>query len=125
MLFVQNSEDGVTKSRNPKDKLIMSLLIENIFIKSKKTATAIAKLLQMWYNKLYMDERSGTMDIQVGDILRMKKEHPCGSKEMLALRIGADFKLKCTGCGREFMTPRSKCEKKIKSVIRNAVEEEK
>ena len=60
------------------------------------------------------------MDIQVGDILRMKKEHPCGSKEMLVLRIGADFKLKCTGCGREFMTPRSKCEKKIKSVIRNA-----
>ena len=54
------------------------------------------------------------MDIQVGDILRMKKEHPCGSKEMLVLRIGADFKLKCTGC-----------EKKIKSVIRNAVEEEK
>ena len=65
------------------------------------------------------------MDIQVGDILRMKKEHPCGSKEMLVLRVGADFKLKCTGCGREFMTPRSKCEKKIKSVIRNAVEEEK
>ena len=52
VLFVQNSKNGVTKSRNPKDKLIMSLLIENIFIKSKKTATAIAKLLQMWYNKL-------------------------------------------------------------------------
>lgn len=52
MLFVQNSENGVAKSRNPKDKLIMSLLIENIFIKSKKTVTAIAKLLQMWYNKL-------------------------------------------------------------------------
>ena len=125
MFFVQNSKNSVTESRNPKDKSIMSLLIENIFIKTKKTATAIAKLLQMWYNNYISDERSGTMDIQVGDILRMKKEHPCGSKEMLVLRIGADFKLKCTGCGREFMTPRSKCEKKIKSVIRNAVEEEK
>lgn len=52
MLFVQNSKNGVIKSRNPKDKSIMSFLIENIFIKSKKTATAIAKLLQMWYNKL-------------------------------------------------------------------------
>lgn len=52
MLFVQNSKNGVTESRNPKDKLIISLLIENIFIKSKKTAIAIAKLLQMWYNKL-------------------------------------------------------------------------
>lgn len=52
MLFVQNSKNGVTESRNRKEKLIMSLYIENIFIKSKKTATAIAKLLQMWYNKL-------------------------------------------------------------------------
>lgn len=52
MLFVQNSKNSVTESRNLKDKSIMSLLIENIFIKSKKTVTAIAKLLQMWYNKL-------------------------------------------------------------------------
>lgn len=52
MLFVQNGKNGVAESWNPKDKSIMSLLIENIFIKSKKTATAIAKLLQMWYNKL-------------------------------------------------------------------------
>ena len=65
------------------------------------------------------------MDLKLHDVVELKKEHPCGSKEMLVLRIGADFKLKCTGCGREFMTPRSKCEKKIKSVIRNAVEEEK
>ena len=56
------------------------------------------------------------MDIKVGDVLTMKKEHPCGSKEMAVLRIGADFKLRCMGCGREFMTPRSKCEKKIKSI---------
>ena len=52
MFFVQNGKNGVTESRNPKDKLVMSLLNENIFIKSKKTATAIAKSLQMWYNKL-------------------------------------------------------------------------
>lgn len=54
MFFVQNSKNSVTENRNPKDKSIMSLLIENIFIKTKKTATAIAKLLQMWYNKLYI-----------------------------------------------------------------------
>ena len=61
----------------------------------------------------------------VGDVVKLKKAHPCGSSEWEILRVGADFKLRCTGCGREFMTPRSKCEKKIKSVIRNAVEEEK
>lgn len=59
------------------------------------------------------------MDIQVGDLLRMKKEHPCGSKEWEVLRIGADFKLKCTGCGHLIMVPRSKTEKNIREVIRD------
>ena len=48
------------------------------------------------------------MDIQVGDILTMKKEHPCGSREWQVLRTGADFRLRCCGCGREVMGPRSK-----------------
>lgn len=56
--------------------------------------------------------------ISVGDVLIMKKQHPgCGSDRMKVLRIGADFKLTCMGCGRTFMIARSKCEKKIKSVI--------
>ncbi|MBP3271536.1 MAG: DUF951 domain-containing protein [Ruminococcus sp.] len=58
------------------------------------------------------------MDIQKGDTLVMKKQHPCGTNEMLVLRSGMDFKLRCTGCGREFMIPRSKAEKNIKSVKR-------
>lgn len=51
------------------------------------------------------------MDIQVGDILTMKKQHPCGEKRWEVLRIGADFKLRCLGCGREVMGPRAKFEK--------------
>lgn len=62
------------------------------------------------------------MDIQVGDTLMMKKTHPCGSKEWQVLRIGADFKLRCLGCGREVMGPRSKFERNVKSVARNAPE---
>lgn len=58
------------------------------------------------------------MDIQKGDTLVMKKKHPCGSNEMFVLRTGMDFKLRCAGCAREFMTPRSKCEKNIKSIKR-------
>lgn len=58
------------------------------------------------------------MDIEKNDILNMKKKHPCGSSRMLVLRSGMDFKLRCEGCGREFMIPRSKAEKNIKSVIR-------
>lgn len=58
------------------------------------------------------------MDIQVGDILTMKKAHPCGSREWQVLRIGADFKLRCLGCGHEIMGARSKFEKQIKAIER-------
>ena len=59
------------------------------------------------------------MDIRVGDILEMKKTHPCGAKQFNVLRIGADFKIKCVGCGHEVMVTRQKCEKNIKKVTRN------
>ena len=56
------------------------------------------------------------MDINVGDILTMKKQHPCGSNRWEVLRIGADFKMRCLGCGHEIMNARSKIEKNIKSI---------
>ena len=59
------------------------------------------------------------MDIRVGDTLVMKKAHPCGEKKGLILRTGADFRMRCTGCGHEIMVPRFKAEKNIRSVIRN------
>ncbi len=62
------------------------------------------------------------MDIQVGDVLLMKKPHPCGSTRFQVLRAGMDFKIKCLGCGREIMLPRRKCEKNIKKIEREAGE---
>ena len=59
------------------------------------------------------------MDVQVGDILEMKKPHPCGEKRFLVLRVGMDFKIRCVGCGHEVMVPRIKIEKNIKSVVRS------
>ena len=58
------------------------------------------------------------MDIVKGDILVMKKSHPCGSNRMIVLRSGMDFKLRCQGCGHEVMLPRSKAEKNIRKVFR-------
>ncbi len=58
------------------------------------------------------------MDVHVGDILEMKKPHPCGCKEFLLLRVGMDFKIKCLSCGHEIMLPRSKAEKNIKKIIK-------
>ncbi|MBQ4627109.1 MAG: DUF951 domain-containing protein [Clostridia bacterium] len=58
------------------------------------------------------------MDVRVGDILLMKKKHPCGSEKFSVQRIGADFRIKCIGCGREVMLERVKVEKNIKKIIR-------
>ena len=58
------------------------------------------------------------MDVRVGDLLTMKKPHPCGAREFLVLRSGMDFRIRCTKCGREVMVPRGKIEKNIKKVIR-------
>ena len=57
------------------------------------------------------------MDIQLHDILVMKKAHPCGEKRWLVLRTGADFRLRCMTCGHEIMTPRFKAEKNIKEIL--------
>lgn len=64
------------------------------------------------------------MDIRPGDRLQMKKTHPCGSKEFLVLRAGMDFKIRCTSCGHEVMLPRLKCEKNIKKILRENVQDE-
>ncbi len=56
------------------------------------------------------------MDIKIGDIITVKKPHPCGSRDFRVLRIGMDFKIKCEGCGHEIMLPRSKVEKSIRLV---------
>ena len=62
------------------------------------------------------------MDVQVGDILEMKKAHPCGNKQFLVLRSGMDFRLRCTKCAREFMIPRQKAERNIKKILRPSEE---
>lgn len=58
------------------------------------------------------------MDIQLGDIIKLKKQHPCGNSEWEVLRIGADFRLKCMGCGHQIMLPRKQVEKSIRQITK-------
>ena len=58
------------------------------------------------------------MDVRVGDIITVKKQHPCGNREFLVLRIGMDFKIKCTKCSREIMIARKSIERNIRQVKR-------
>jgi hypothetical protein len=53
----------------------------------------------------------------VGDIVEMKKEHPCGSKLWKVLRTGADIRIECLGCKHSVMIPRVKFEKSMKRVV--------
>lgn len=56
----------------------------------------------------------------VGDTIRMKKPHPCGSHEWEVLRVGADFRLKCVGCGHQIMVPRTLVEKNTREIKKKA-----
>lgn len=57
------------------------------------------------------------MEYNIGDIVKTKKQHPCGSNLWQITRIGVDFKLKCQGCGHEIMLERPKALKMIKEKI--------
>lgn len=58
------------------------------------------------------------MDVRVGDVIEMKKPHPCGSKLFNVHRVGIDLRIECVKCGREVMVARTKIEKNIKKIIR-------
>lgn len=53
----------------------------------------------------------------VGDVVKMKKEHPCGTNEWEITRVGVDFVLKCVKCGRQVMIPRIKFERAVRAVL--------
>lgn len=57
------------------------------------------------------------LKLAVGDVVRLRKPHPCGSFEWEITRIGADIGMRCRGCGRRVMLPRSKIEKRIKAIL--------
>lgn len=58
------------------------------------------------------------MNFAIGDIVKMKKKHPCGSDNWQIWRVGMDFGIKCCGCGRKIMMPRAKFEKAVKSIVK-------
>lgn len=74
------------------------------------------------YKYVLLLSGGGFLDVQIGDLLEMKKKHPCNGKIFLVLRVGMDFKLRCTTCKHEFMTKRSKIEKNIKKIIKQKID---
>jgi hypothetical protein len=56
---------------------------------------------------------------QLGDVVQMKKAHPCGSNEMEVIRMGMDIRIRCVGCKHSVLVPRAKFESKLKKVLRS------
>lgn len=57
------------------------------------------------------------MKLNVGDVVKLKKKHPCGGYDWEILRIVADFRIKCVTCGRQVWLPRSEVERRITKII--------
>lgn len=56
--------------------------------------------------------------VEIGDILKFKKKHPCGGDAWKVLRIGIDYKLECTTCKRIIMIPRIDALKRVKNLLK-------
>lgn len=61
----------------------------------------------------------------VGDVVQLRKEHPCGSDEWEVMRTGMDFRMKCLGCGHVVMLPRKRFERSVKRIVSRTIEQGK
>lgn len=61
---------------------------------------------------------------ELGDVVQMKKQHPCGANEMEVIRMGMDIRIKCVKCKHSILLPRVKFEKSLKKVLKSASDAE-
>ena len=57
-------------------------------------------------------------ELQMDDVLRLRKPHPCGSTDWVVVRLGADIGLKCLGCGRRLLLPRRDVARRLKTFVK-------
>lgn len=63
---------------------------------------------------------SAADDPRVGDVVRMRKTHPCGSQDWRIVRVGADIGLRCLGCDRKIFLPRSRFRRQVRETLSRA-----
>ncbi len=62
-------------------------------------------------------DRTGPLPLHLGDVLQLKKPHPCGSDRWTVLRVGADLRLRCEGCGRIVLVGRAQIERRVRRLF--------
>ena len=73
--------------------------------------------MQLFTNK--KGDKFMPIKLNIGDVVELKKEHPCGSKQWEITRTGADIRMKCLGCQHQVLVPRTKFEKSMKKIIKS------
>ncbi len=58
----------------------------------------------------------------LGQVVKMKKPHPCGANEWKIIRLGMDIRIKCLNCGRSVLIPRIKFERRVKEILENPIQ---
>ena len=61
-------------------------------------------------------------DLQMNDVVRLRKPHPCGNSDWIVVRLGADIGLKCLLCGRRILLPRREVARRLKAFVKRAAE---
>ena len=62
-------------------------------------------------------------ELQMNDVLRLRKPHPCGNTDWVVVRLGADIGLKCLGCGRRILLPRREVARRMKSYVNKVADD--
>jgi Uncharacterized protein conserved in bacteria len=87
----------------------------------KYSKLKVTSFINFWYN-IYRKDRG--MDLKIGDVIKMKKQHPCGNNAWEIMRTGMDIRLKCGGCGHQVMLPRKQVEKSFRGFIEKQDEQD-
>lgn len=77
----------------------------------------------MCYNYFMVQGVRMPLDVRLGDVVRLRKPHPCGGYTWEVVRLGADIGLKCQTCGRRVLLPRRQFEKRVKTFVSRAVDQ--
>src|SRR5690606_13730164 len=71
------------------------------------------------------DREGRAVEVYLGDVVRMRKPHPCGDYRWVVMRTGMDFRIRCLGCGRVVLLPRKRFEKGVKEILHRPIEEDR
>lgn len=66
--------------------------------------------------------KGGPLEVFIGDVVRLRKPHPCGGFDWTIVRLGADIGLRCNGCGRKVLLPRREMERRMKAFVSRSPE---